>query len=174
MTGRSELSSRGYLKCMLYRALALFVALTTPYLGARAEEMTGFVTIGMKRVFEEAKLRFESASDHSLEIQFASSPEIAERIQKGEAVDFIIVSRSALDGLIKSMIVPASNCFVVGRSSIAVAVPTGYPKPDISTPEGLKKALLAANRSHTRIQLQEARAEYSSRPCWSVSESRSK
>jgi ABC-type molybdate transport system substrate-binding protein len=41
--------------------------------------------------------------------------------------------------------VPATDCFVLGGSSIAVAVPAGRPKPEVSSAERLKRALLAAN-----------------------------
>jgi molybdate transport system substrate-binding protein len=144
MTGRSGFNFQDLLAGVAKRALALFIGLTIPCLNARAEEMKGLVTIGMKRVFEEVAPRFESALGRTLDIQFASSPEIVERLRKGEATDFIIVARTALDDLIKSTIVAASNSAVVGGSSIALAVPAGHPKPDISTPEMLRSALLAA------------------------------
>jgi len=98
----------------------------------------------MKRVFEEVRPGFETASGRRLDVQFASSPDIAKRVQEGEAADFTIISRTAADGLVNSGIVPVSNRFVLGGSSIAVAVPAGRPKPDVSTPERLRSALLAA------------------------------
>jgi molybdate transport system substrate-binding protein len=56
----------------------------------------------------------------------------------------MIVSRAAADGLINSGMVPAGNLFVLGGSSIAVAVPAGRPKPDVSTAERLRSSLLTA------------------------------
>jgi molybdate transport system substrate-binding protein len=144
MTGRSGLDFLHLLKCTINRALALFIGLGLSSVDGRAEEMRGLVTIGMKRVIEEVMPRFETASGRTLDIQFASTPEIAERLQKGEAVDFIIVARGTLDRLIDSKIVAESDYAILGGSSIAVAVPAGHPKPDISTPEALKSALLAA------------------------------
>jgi molybdate transport system substrate-binding protein len=126
------------------RVLSLLICLTIPSLNARADEIRGLVTIGMQRVFEEVRPAFETASGRRLHVQFASSPDIAERVQEGEAADFIIISRTAADGLINRGTVPASNRFVLGGSSITVAVPAGRPKPDVSTPERLRSALLAA------------------------------
>jgi molybdate transport system substrate-binding protein len=111
---------------------------------AQADQIRGLVTIGMQRVFEEVRPAFETASGRTLDTQFASTPDIAKRIQAGETADFIILSRTAADNLIKSGMVPATNCFVLGGSSIAVAVPVGRPKPDVSTAERLKSVLLAA------------------------------
>jgi molybdate transport system substrate-binding protein len=126
------------------RVLSLLICLTIPYLEARADEIRGLVTIGMQRVFEEVRPAFERASARTLNVQFASSPDIAKLVEEGEAADFIIISRTAADGLITSGIVPANNQFVLGGSSIAVAVPAGRPKPDVSSPERLRSALLAA------------------------------
>jgi molybdate transport system substrate-binding protein len=120
------------------RVVSVLICLTIPYLHARADEIRGFVTIGMKRVFEEVRPGFETASGRRLNVQFASSPDIAKRVQEGEAADFTIISRTAADGLVNSGIVPASNRFVLGGSSIVVAVPAGRPKPDVSTPERLR------------------------------------
>jgi molybdate transport system substrate-binding protein len=98
----------------------------------------------MQRVFEEVRPAFEKTSARTLNVQFASTPDIAKLVQDGEAADFIIVSRTAADGLINIGIVPATDRFVLGGSSIAVAVPAGRPKPDVSSTERLRSVLLAA------------------------------
>ena len=84
----------------------------------------------MQRVFEEVRPEFEMASGRVLDVQFASTANIAKRIQAGEAADFIILSRTGADSLIRSGLVPATDCFVLGGSSIAVAVPAERAKPD--------------------------------------------
>ena len=130
--------------CAVRRVLYLLTCLTIPSLDARADEIKGLVTIGMQRVIEAVRPSFETASGRTLDVQFASSPDIAKRVQEGEAADFIIISRAAADGLINSGILPANNRFVLGGSSIAVAVPAGRSKPHVSTAERLRSALLAA------------------------------
>ena len=67
-------------------------------------------------------------------------------MQEGQPADFFITSRAGADLLIKAGKVAAENNFVVARSSIALAVPAGHPRPDISTVDKLKSALLAAAR----------------------------
>jgi molybdate transport system substrate-binding protein len=135
---------RPLMKCTMTRVLVLFIGLGVSCVDSRAEEIRGLVTIGMKRAFEQVIPGFETSPSRSLDIQFASTPEIAERLQKGEAVEFIIVARGTLDHLIDSKLVAEGDYAILGGSSIAVAVPAGHPKPDISTPEALKSALLAA------------------------------
>jgi molybdate transport system substrate-binding protein len=68
------------------------------------------------------------------------------RVQEGQLVDFIITSREGIDRLIRIGEVAEGNDFIVAQSSIAIAVPAGHPKPDISTVDKLKSALLAAER----------------------------
>jgi molybdate transport system substrate-binding protein len=127
------------------RVLFLLVFISMAYHDAQADQIRGLVTIGMQRVFEEARPEFETASGRTLDVQFASTANIGKRIETGEAADFIILARTAADSLIKSGLVPATDCFVLGGSSIAVAVPAGRPKPEVSSAERLKRALLAAN-----------------------------
>jgi molybdate transport system substrate-binding protein len=98
----------------------------------------------MQSVFEELTPQFEKASGHKLSITFGLSPVMAKRIQDGETADLVVSTRGGIDGLIKSgKVVPGSDSTLV-RSSIGIAVRKGTPRPDISTPEGLKSALLSA------------------------------
>ena len=144
MMSLSGIDFRSLVKCTMSRVLVLFIGLGVSCFDSRADEMRGLVTIGMKRALEQVIPGFETSPSRTLDIQFASTPEIAERLQKGEAVEFIIVARGTLDHLIDSNVVAEGDYEILGGSSIAVAVPAGHPKPDISTPEALKSALLAA------------------------------
>jgi molybdate transport system substrate-binding protein len=98
----------------------------------------------MQRAFEDVKPAYEAASGRKLDVEFASTQDIVRRVQEGELADFLITSRAGVDLLIKAVKVARDNNFVVAQSSIALAVPAGHPKPDISTVEKLKSALLAA------------------------------
>jgi molybdate transport system substrate-binding protein len=124
----------------------LFLLLCAVFLPshAGADEARGLVTIGMRRLFDDVRPDFEAAYGQKLSVEFASTLDIAKRVQVGEITDFVITSRAGVDSLIKAGLVTASQHFALVGSSIAVAVPAGHPKPDISTVEALKRALLAA------------------------------
>jgi molybdate transport system substrate-binding protein len=66
------------------------------------------------------------------------------RIERGEPIDVVIMAEPALAALIKQSKVRADSKVDLVRSSIGMAVKTGAPKPDISTVDALKRALLAA------------------------------
>jgi molybdate transport system substrate-binding protein len=66
------------------------------------------------------------------------------RLKGGEVADLVIMSATLLDELIKAGIVAAGNRFDLAKSGVGVAVKSGAPKPDISSGEALKRAVLAA------------------------------
>jgi Asp-tRNA(Asn)/Glu-tRNA(Gln) amidotransferase A subunit family amidase/ABC-type molybdate transport system substrate-binding protein len=69
---------------------------------------------------------------------------IPHRLQRGEAVDVVIVDDATLDRLIKNGRVRARSKVPLGRSSIGMAVRAGTPKPDISSIDALRRTLLEA------------------------------
>jgi molybdate transport system substrate-binding protein len=66
------------------------------------------------------------------------------RIQRGEPIDVVIMVGYALSDLIKEGKVIADSRVDLARSSIGVAVRAGAPKPDISSVDALRHALLEA------------------------------
>ena len=69
---------------------------------------------------------------------------IPSRLQRGEAVDVVIVADAVLVELIKDGNVLAESRTPLARSAIGMAVRAGAPKPDISSVEALKRTLLQA------------------------------
>ncbi|MBI3001143.1 MAG: substrate-binding domain-containing protein, partial [Deltaproteobacteria bacterium] len=64
---------------------------------------------------------------------------IPSRLQRGEAVDVVIVADAVLAELIKDGNVLAESRTPLARSAIGMAVRAGAPKPDISSVEALKR-----------------------------------
>ena len=100
--------------------------------------------IAMQSVVEDLGPKFEHATGHKLAITFANLGGAVKRIQDGETADLLIIPRSGIEGLVKDGRVAADDVIVVARSSMGVAVRKGAPKPDISSAEAFKRALLAA------------------------------
>lgn len=92
--------------------------------------------------------QFERTSGHTvITVTTASgtgADSIANRVQRGEAVDVVIIAAAAIDDLIKAAKVLAGSRVDLARSSIGMAVRAGAPKPDISSVDALKRTLLAA------------------------------
>ena len=72
------------------------------------------------------------------------SDSIPSRLERGEAVDVVIVADDTLNELIKNGRVLADSRVELARSGIGMAVRAGAPKPDISSVDALTRTLLQA------------------------------
>jgi molybdate transport system substrate-binding protein len=70
---------------------------------------------------------------------------VPSRLRRGESIDVVIMVGYALGDLIKEGKVIADSRVDLARSGIGIAVRAGAPKPDISSVDALRSALLAAN-----------------------------
>ena len=69
---------------------------------------------------------------------------LPKRLKRGEVVDLVIVADNLLRQLIDDGLVLAEGYAPVARSVIGMAVRAGAPKPDISSVDALRSALLQA------------------------------
>jgi molybdate transport system substrate-binding protein len=115
-------------------------------LGVKAEaaELKVLSAIGMQSVLEDLGPKFERATGHKLAISFATAGAAVKRAQGGEAADVVIATRQGIDGLVKNGKAVADNVTALASAGISVAIRKGAPKPDISSPDALKRTLLAA------------------------------
>jgi molybdate transport system substrate-binding protein len=69
---------------------------------------------------------------------------IPNRLRRGEPVDVIMLPDASLNELIKEGLIVSASRVTLARSGIGMAVRAGAPKPDISSVDGLRRALLQA------------------------------
>lgn len=112
--------------------------------GVQAAEITVFSTNAVKTVLEELGPQFERANGHKLAIRFAPTSELKAQIEKGEAFDLAILTAAATDDLIKQAKLAAATRADVARSGMGVAIRQGAARPDLSSEEAFKRALLQA------------------------------
>ena len=70
---------------------------------------------------------------------------VAKRISGGEVVDIVIIAALNIDKLIAEGKLVSGSRADFAKSGVGIAVRTGLPKPDISSTEAVKRAVLAAN-----------------------------
>jgi molybdate transport system substrate-binding protein len=88
--------------------------------------------------------QFERTTGHKLSIHFDSTPNIIARINSGTPFDVVVVPVDVFkDTTAKGHFAPGP-AVDIARVGHGVIVRTGAPKPDISTPDRFKKALLEA------------------------------
>jgi len=125
------------------RALAIVIAFAAVASTAHATEINAFISTAIKSATDELLPTFERANGHSIRASYAPSGALIPRFNRGEPVDVFLTDAPALDELIKQGKV-AGIRIDLARTGIGIAVRKGAPKPDVSTPEALKRALLAA------------------------------
>ena len=69
---------------------------------------------------------------------------IPNRLKRGEVVDIVIVAEGVLRQFIEDGLVLAEGHAILARSSIAMAVRAGAPRPDIRSVDALRSTLLQA------------------------------
>ena len=87
---------------------------------------------------------FERATQDKVMATYGAPGTIKDRIMAGEPIDLLVFPAPSLDDLVKQGKIVGDSKIILARSGMGVAVRAGAPKPDISTPEGLKRTLLAA------------------------------
>jgi len=120
-------------------AAATTLLITT---GVQAAEIKTLITTAMNEAIVVLVPQFEKATGHKVTVSYDPSGGLARRLRGGEFADLILVASAELDKLIAEGKV--INRVDVSRTGIGIAVKKGAPKPDVSTPEALKRALLAA------------------------------
>ena len=124
---------------MLLTALSIGMATAT-----HAAEVKVMSTNGVKAVLEELVPQFENATKHKLVVRFGPAADLKVQIEKGEPFDLAILTAAAVDDLIKQGKLAAATRAGIARSGAGVAIRKGAPRPDISTAESFRRALLAA------------------------------
>ena len=88
--------------------------------------------------------QFEKTTGHELLIHFDSTPNIITLVTSGTPFDVVVVPVDVFkDAAAKARFAPGPT-IDIARVGYGVIVRAGAPKPDISTPDAFKKALLAA------------------------------
>ncbi len=110
---------------------------------ASAAEMKVFSSLAFSDAWRRLKPQFE-ARGHKLTLVLGTSGIISKRVGEGEVGDVILSTTSSIDALIKDGKIVAGSSRPIASCGVGISVRRGAPKPDISTPEGLKQALLSA------------------------------
>jgi molybdate transport system substrate-binding protein len=114
-----------------------------------AAEVHVMISGGFTAAYKQLVPQFEKATGHTVVTAYGPSmgetPQaIPMRLSRGEPADVLIMVGYALGDLVSKGQVVADSRVDLADSPIGVAVKAGAPRPDLSSPETLKAALLAA------------------------------
>ena len=104
----------------------------------------GISSMATRQVLAELVDAYQQHSGQRVAIESVGGVDAVKRVQAGEAFDVVILAADAIDKLIASGHVLAGSKVDLVRSGVAVAVRAGAPKPDISSEDAVRQAILAA------------------------------
>lgn len=111
---------------------------------ARAQTEISLLAVGpMRAPTQKIVANFEAKTGYKVKVTYGNGVETRRMVAKGQALDVSLIIAPFPGAISSGAIVPGSATPIVSILT-AVGVPKGRPKPDISTPDAVKKALLAA------------------------------
>jgi molybdate transport system substrate-binding protein len=112
---------------------------------AQTAEIKVLSAAGIKSVVEDLGAKYEKTSGHKLVLKFVGGPAVQEAIASGEDYDVAISQPSQIDRLLKDGKIIATTRIDIARSGMGFGVRKSAAKPDITSADGFKRALLGAS-----------------------------
>jgi molybdate transport system substrate-binding protein len=109
-----------------------------------AAEIQVLASNATKEAYLELVPQFEKTTEHKVTTTWSGTLDIKKRLAAGETYDVLIMAGPEIDAFIKQGKLVAGSRSDLAKSGVGVAVRTGAPKPDISSVDSLKAALLSA------------------------------
>jgi molybdate transport system substrate-binding protein len=125
-----------------FSTLIVLLLLTSTF--ADAADIQVIQGIAVKEAFLELAPQFEKETGHKITTTWVAFADIPKRLMAGEQFDVVISAARMVDDLTKQDKIVAGSRVDLASSGIGVAVKSGSPKPDISTPNAFKRTVLAA------------------------------
>jgi len=110
---------------------------------AQAAEIKVLASTAVKTALEELGPQFEKATGNKVDLTFAPAATLKTKIEEGAAFDVAILTAQVIDHLAGAGKIDTTRT-TIAHSGIGVAIQKGAAKPDISTTEAFKRALLNA------------------------------
>lgn len=128
---------------MVKTTLSAFIFLSF-VLNSQAADIKVISSVGMKGALEQIQPQFERTTSHKLVLVLGTSVPLKRRIDEGETFDVVILTPPMIEDLNKQGKTVAATSTNVAKTGLGVAVAKGGVKPDLSSTEAMKNALLNA------------------------------
>lgn len=122
------------------KLISLFVLATSQVVQAADVKFLGGA--GFKSVMPELAATFEKSSGHKIVATWDATGGIERRINAAEPFDVVFVGPEVVDKYIQQGKLVAGTKADAARAGLGVAVRPGAPKPDVSSTEKFKQAML--------------------------------
>ena len=128
--------------------LAALICLLPDYILAQERSAAPSLRVlssnGVRAPLEDAQKEIEAAIGYSLDIEFSTSASLTDRIEAGESFDVAILTPALIERLIAGGHVAAESTMAFARTGVGVGAASSRTERDVSTPDALRRTLLAA------------------------------
>ena len=101
-------------------------------------------SMATKQILADLVAAYQAASGQAVAVESVGGVDAAKRVQAGEAFDLVILARNAMDQLQAAGKLVDGSLRDLVRSGVAVGIRSGTARPDISSEDAVKKAVMAA------------------------------
>src|SRR5690349_5280000 len=129
------------MKRLVFAFAAAAAMLASP---ARSADLVVVASNGVKPALEELAPTFERASGHKLSFKWGLAAVLTRELESGAPFDLAVLTAANIADLAKKGKVAAGSDTPIARSGVGIMVRAGAPKPDLGSPEALKRAVLSA------------------------------
>jgi molybdate transport system substrate-binding protein len=109
-----------------------------------AADITVLCSQGLKTALNELVPQFERASGDRLHITYDTSAILKAQVEVGKPFDVVVLTPPLITALIQQGQVADGTATRLARTGVGLAVKKGAARPDIGSPEALKRALTGA------------------------------
>ncbi|HEY7998247.1 MAG TPA: substrate-binding domain-containing protein [Pseudolabrys sp.] len=127
------------------KSIAVLIIAMVTSMSASAAEIHVMSGGAPKEVFALLTPKFEAQTGNKVTFTYAVITALREKFEAGEKADVLVLPVPVLDGLAKDGKVRADARATFGIVGVSVVVKVGASKPDISTKEKFRDAMLAAH-----------------------------
>ena len=110
----------------------------------RAAEVTVLSAVAVKSALDDLVGKFEQTTGNKITVSYGTAGDVLKRLQAGESAGVAILPKPRLDELVHQGKVAPGSTRDFATGEVGLAVRAGTSRPDISSPEALKRSLLAA------------------------------
>jgi molybdate transport system substrate-binding protein len=128
-------------------AIAVVAAWSLLFAHALAAQTNGVRVLasnGIKAVVEDLLSQAQRTIGRPILVQYRPTAALKQEIDGGEPFDVVIVTAESIAQLSKEGKTTGGEGTPISRAGVGIGIRKGAPRPDISTPDALKRALLGA------------------------------
>ncbi len=111
---------------------------------AQTSDVRVLASNGIKAVLQDLLPQSERTIGHTISVEYRPTAALKQEIEGGEPFDVVIVTVESIAQLSKEGKTIGGEGTPISRAGVGIGIRKGAPRPDISTPEAMKRALLGA------------------------------